>query len=532
MNTIYGAWTREFNATAAGQVALRHPDFGAAKISAPLASPTNYFQVDFNAVAGQPYRLWIRGRADNDFWGNDSVFAQFSGSLNASGGAAYRIGTTSAAEINLEDCSGAGLNGWGWQDNGWGLGVLGPVIYFQTSGTQTLRVQTREDGFAIDQLVLSPTSYLNASPGALKNDNVILPSTLGPPPSNQPPQVTVSASPQSGNSPLLVTFTSTASDTDGYITGYSWNFGDGNTSTLSQPTHVYQSPGSYSATLTVTDNGGAMSSASVQITVNSPPPPPPSSTQLKVLSWNVAFGQGTDAIYNIDRTAAWLANINADLIALCEMPQDKISPLVTSLSQRTGRSWYSHFVTKYDGTTEGNLILSKYSFVNVGSLYMSYQRSVAQVTVAVGGRNITFFATHLDHTSSSMRYTQVGELTSWATNFAEPRIVAGDFNGGPDTPESIRMAGSYFDSWAEALTVGTASAYPDNPLGIHTRTRRGRIDYVYYSRGTSNLVLRGTQIPDSRDLSNPNVVIALGTLDDRGVRPSDHNIMIANFDIR
>jgi hypothetical protein len=36
-------------------------------------------------------------------------------------------------------------------------------------------VQTREDGFAIDQIVLSPTTYVKTSPGALKNDTRILP---------------------------------------------------------------------------------------------------------------------------------------------------------------------------------------------------------------------------------------------------------------------------------------------------------------------------------------------------------------------
>jgi len=150
------------------------PDAGAPKLSAPLASPTSYFEMTFNAQAGIPYRLWIRGKAQNDFYGNDSVFVQFSGSVTSSGAATYRIGTTSATDYNLEDCSGCGLQGWGWQDNGWGVGVMGPVIYFATTGTQTIRIQNREDGLSIDQIVLSPSTYLNASPGALKNDTVIL----------------------------------------------------------------------------------------------------------------------------------------------------------------------------------------------------------------------------------------------------------------------------------------------------------------------------------------------------------------------
>ncbi len=157
---------------------------------------------------------------------------------------------------------------------------------------------------------------------------------------------------------------------------------------------------------------------------------------------------------------------------------------------------------------------------------------MAQATVTVGGRTINFFATHLDADSSGIRYTQAGELLSFASGFGEQRIIVGDFNAGPDTSESVRMTSGYYDTWMRALNAGTASAYPDNPLGMHTRTRRGRIDYVWYSLSAGNLFLTSTQIPDTRDLSNTNVSVWLGTADDRGVRPSDHNPMIANFDIR
>ncbi|HEX8090042.1 MAG TPA: hypothetical protein VF762_14370, partial [Blastocatellia bacterium] len=70
-------------------------------------------------------------------------------------------------------------SGWGWQDNGWGVGVMGPLIYFQASGTHTLRIQPREDGLSIDQVVLSPQAYLNSAPGALQNDSTILPRSGG-----------------------------------------------------------------------------------------------------------------------------------------------------------------------------------------------------------------------------------------------------------------------------------------------------------------------------------------------------------------
>jgi hypothetical protein len=192
-----GNWQVVSDSTAAGGARLRNPDAGAAKLTDALSNPGSYFELTFTAQAGVPYRLWLRGKADSDSPYNDSVFFQFSGSVDASANAVFRIGTTSSTVINLEDCSGCGLSGWGWQDNGWGIGVLGPLIYFQNSGAQTLRVQPREDGLSIDQIVLSSQTYLNTSPGALRNDTTILPPNGGSPPPTAAPTVT-SVNPNSG----------------------------------------------------------------------------------------------------------------------------------------------------------------------------------------------------------------------------------------------------------------------------------------------------------------------------------------------
>jgi hypothetical protein len=170
-----GSWAVVTDATAAGGKRIHQPNAGLAKISTPSPTPAHYFEMTFNAEAGIAYRLWLRGKADNNDWANDSVFAQFSGSTTQAGAATFRIGTTSGTAINLEDCSGCGVSGWGWQDNGWGVNVFGPLIYFASSGPQTIRIQAREDGFSIDQIVLSPANYIDNAPGALKNDNTILP---------------------------------------------------------------------------------------------------------------------------------------------------------------------------------------------------------------------------------------------------------------------------------------------------------------------------------------------------------------------
>ena len=167
-------WSVVSDTSAAGGARLQSADLGAPKLATAAASPTRYFEMTFQADAGVPYRLWIRGRAEGNSWANDSVHVQFDRSVDGGGNAAYRIGTTSSAAVNLEDCNGCGLSGWGWQDNGYGAGVLGPVIYFGATGSQRIRVQVREDGLGIDQIVLSSARYLASAPGALRNDRTLL----------------------------------------------------------------------------------------------------------------------------------------------------------------------------------------------------------------------------------------------------------------------------------------------------------------------------------------------------------------------
>ena len=87
-------------------------------------------------------------------------------------------------------------------------------------------------------------------------------------PANQVPVASFTATPSSGQVPVAVTFDASASsDSDGTIASFDWTFGDGTSATGATTDHTYTAIGSYTATLFVTDDEGAVSSTTRTISV-------------------------------------------------------------------------------------------------------------------------------------------------------------------------------------------------------------------------------------------------------------------------
>ena len=171
---LHGAWTSASDATAANGVVLMTPDNGFASTSTALAAPTHYVDVTFTADGNTSYALWFRLKALANSKYNDSLWIQFSDAL-AGGSVAYPLNSTAALDVNLATDAGAtSLSNWGWQNGAYWV-TQPTTVRFATSGTHTMRIQVREDGVQLDQIVLSNVRFLTTAPGGPTNDSTIVP---------------------------------------------------------------------------------------------------------------------------------------------------------------------------------------------------------------------------------------------------------------------------------------------------------------------------------------------------------------------
>ncbi len=124
---------------------------------------------------------------------------------------------------------------------------------------------------------LNPSGDRAAIAYADHGDSIYLHVSEGgiPHPDNKPPTARFTFSPSTGPYPLNVAFNASASsDPDGQIVAYGWDFGDASFGSGVTTQHTYRSKNRCKVTLTVTDNYGAIGTASGWVDVKDPNRPP------------------------------------------------------------------------------------------------------------------------------------------------------------------------------------------------------------------------------------------------------------------
>ena len=139
--------------------------------------------------------------------------------------------------VQFTDTStGDAITGWSWTfGDGGESAAASPPYTYTTPGTYTVSLLVTSD---YGSNTSTRTDYIRAcgaSPAAGFTANITI-----------------------GQVPLPVQFTDTSTGDD--ITGWSWMFGDGATSTLQSPAHTYVTPGNYTVSLEVADDCGSNTS--------------------------------------------------------------------------------------------------------------------------------------------------------------------------------------------------------------------------------------------------------------------------------
>ena len=266
---------------------------------------------------------------------------------------------------------------------------------------------------------------------------------------------------------LTASFTDTSTDSDGSIASRSWNFGDGATSTLANPSRTYAASGTYNVTLTVTDNGGLSHSRTTAVTVSGGNVAPVANFSVSTSGLTASF---TDTSTDSDGSIASRSWNFGDGSA-----STQASPTKTYAAAGT----YNVTLTVTDN---GGLTHSRTTAVTVGSI--GNVAPVANFTSSVSGLTANFTDASSDSDGSIVsRSWDFGDgATSTATNPSRTYAAAGTY----DVTLTVIDDGGLKHSRTASVTVSSGGGTAPNAHWSWSRASSGAAFVKFTAAGSTD----------------------------------------------
>lgn len=237
---------------------------------------------------------------------------------------------------------------------------------------------------------------------------------------------------------------------------------------------------------------------------------PGRAVNVKVMTYNIQAGAGSDGKYNIQRTADAIRQSGAEIIALQEVDvhwgaRSLFENDIEILANELNMFYFFAPIYSLDPLNEGEprrefgvAVLSKYPIIKAANreiARLSTQEpnpvpkpapGFLEALINVKGAKVWFYVTHLDYRADpTVRQMQVADMLNY-TKQHEYSILAGDLNAGPAAPELQPLFDNFNDAWALTNDEPGYSYPAINPVN--------RIDYIL---STPNIVANSTEVIDT-----------------------------------
>lgn len=185
---------------------------------------------------------------------------------------------------------------------------------------------------------------------------------------------------------------------------------------------------------------------------------PRSPQTLRVLTYNIHHGEGTDEKFDYKRLAAVIEELKPDIVALQEVDCGTERASGVDQAKLLAKLCHMHYAfgqaMPHQGGQYGEAILSRFPIEKTFVHPLPYQldrepRAAIEVTIHPAGMGpISFVGTHLCHQSEELRTLQTRRMSQlFASEKGTPTILAGDFNARPgSSPMNVLTDNGWIDA--------------------------------------------------------------------------------------